>query len=113
MAVLIKGFKYPKRCMDCKLSTAWNGSFGRSCKLNDFLVTDDNDWRVRHPDCPLVLCEDDRVPCVDESLTDIMEEGCKYCKHPGWYKDPDDMQREQCDHCKVVEKLAEALYGRK
>lgn len=35
----------------------------------------------------------------------IMELACDLCKWPGEYKDPDDLWRERCDTCTLLEYL--------
>ena len=107
MAVLIKGFKFPKTCRECPFY------YPVICMARDENIAEDcNPVNSRDKDCPLVLCEDDRVPATDESLDRIMEEVCEYCRYPFEYKDPDDMEREQCNRCKVAKIVDEVLYGK-
>ena len=55
-----------------------------------------------------ITCTNTReLPPIEE----LMEPMCDQCQWPGWYKDPDDMQREKCSDCPVERKLAEVLYG--
>jgi len=118
MAVLIKGFKYPRKCTECLFRTfalvPVPGQIDKVCILTNKSVKDVPDLVGHRADfCPLVLCEDDRVPCVDESLTDIMEEVCEICRYVGDYKDQDELFEKRCNHCKVEKKVSEVLYGRK
>lgn len=121
MAVLIKGMNgLPPHCGDCDFSKSVVEPIRKgamACRLYSWCAilhtcVGEGDGK-RDPRCPLVLCEDDRVPCVDETLDKVMEEMCEYCRYPFEYKDPDEMFEKQCNHCKVAEKLQEVLYGRK
>ena len=105
MAILVKGMEMPTCCRKCELF----GEYG--CAIVGAVGSAYTDGR-RSRDCPLVLCEDDRVPCVDESLNKIMEEVCEICRYKGDYKDPDDLIRERCNCCKVVATVDEVLYGK-
>ena len=110
MAVLIKGIEYPRRCNLCPCFQRFETKVHHIKWCGATRVQIETEWE-HLPNCPLVLCEDDRVPTVDESLNKIMEVACEYCKHPGWYKDPDDLIKEQCNTCKLAEIVDKVLYG--
>ena len=96
MTILIKGMEMPKNCFLCPLSVL-NGE-RLYCE-----VTRQEVLRAKiDSDCPLT-----KLPTIEE----LMEPMCDQCQWPGWYKDPDDLQREKCSVCPVEAKLAEALYG--
>ena len=50
----------------------------------------------------------DRGHLSAQEIADIMEVACdKICKYPEVYKDPDMMQRAECNSCPLGEKLWE------
>ena len=107
MAVLIKNFGMPSGCFSCPLSAGgWCLPLNYQMAIYQAIAK-----KKRLPDCPLVFCEQDRAPAVDESLDNIMEEVCEICMYKGDYKDPDDLIRERCNDCKVVERVDKVLYG--
>lgn len=58
-----------------------------------------------------VFCSKANFKAVElPTIEDLMEPMCDQCQWPGWYKDPDDMEREKCSRCPVEAKLAEVLY---
>lgn len=95
MSILIKGISMPKACLACDFCNpfAEEPYCRRLMKVTPKTTT--------IPDCPLM-----GLPTIEE----LMEPMCDQCQWPGWYKDPDDMQREKCSRCPVEAKLAEALY---
>lgn len=61
-----------------------------------------------HGTTATITCVNTRpLPPIEE----FMEPMCDQCQWPGWYKDPDDLQREKCSDCPVERKLSEVLYG--
>ena len=100
MSILIKGMEMPKRCVVCNFGDALMGKgfcYVSHCKqIEDYFARNDRpSW------CPLA-----KLITIEE----LMEPMCDQCQWLGWYKDPDDLQREKCSRCPVEAKLAEALY---
>ena len=101
MAILIPKMDMPASCEQCPLNDEATCSIAPnyvSADPNTYLVAD----MYRRSDCKLV-----QLPPIEE----LMEPMCDQCQWPGWYKNPDDMQREKCSRCPVEAKLMEALYG--
>lgn len=97
MSILIKGMEMPKNCEECRFDA---GGYCTAKSIN-FLDWSNVDDQPKPSWCPLT-----KLITIEE----LMEPMCDQCQWPGWYKDPDDMQREKCSDCPVEAKLAEALY---
>lgn len=103
MAILIPKMEMPLGCMSCRFITIMKNTFGdtiQACHACGLSSTEIH-YTARMEDCPLK-----ELPPIEE----LMEPMCDQCQWPGWYKDPDDMQREKCSRCPVEAKLMEALY---
>jgi len=51
----------------------------------------------------MILTQQEKWDLMDR-ITDVLQQACDHvCKYKSEYKDPDDLERLQCQHCKVWE----------